>query len=415
MALPHIAHHLAANLHMSTTRAIKRVYTYSSYLAMVPLDIDTLSLSWKATLICAVMYFIDAFFAVQYMRGQFQFDRNKMMAFLVPKVFRTVEAFLQMVTYTIILNTHLFSNAKLKFILTQIGYVDTRLSHIHGMKISQLDDKLTAKIHAFFIFFFISSFVAMTFRHLTVTPYSAAAIFGFFLPHFQPYAITAQFIVFLDVISNRIDAINGYIKHLKQMRQDKNVNLSLIRGELSTLACVHNDLCDICLLLNKYFSVQILLVVACHFLSISVAAYSFLSSLGVFFQSETVTIVQTMSLVLHTMLWVCQRFAILILTAQATIRAQTSLELFTSNVEQHEVEFFACGFFPIDYSMIYMIIGAATTYWVILVQLQSSAFTTPQGNSTTHTSAKPILTSLVTKLVSAKQNTSGVRLIFEKP
>ncbi|KAI5753756.1 hypothetical protein M8J77_003076 [Diaphorina citri] len=418
------ANHLSNNLHdVTTTHAIRTVYAYCSYLAIVPLNINTLSLSWKATLLCFIMYLTDGYFATNYMRGQFQFQQNKMLAFLVPKAFRTVETFLQMVMYTTILHTHLFYNSQLKFILRRITHVDARMSLVHGMRSSDLDVNLPRKIHSFFIFFSIFSFLAMAFRHLTISPYSATAIFGFFLPHFQPYAITAQFITFLDIITNRFDAINSYIKSLKLLHYEKTLNMTIVKGELTTLACVHNDLCNLCLLVNKYFNVQILLTVACHFLSISVAAYTFLSSLGMFFQNETMSNTQMILLVLHTVLWICQRFVILILTAQASIRAQTSardthqishkllikehvpglcqeLELFTSNVEKHQVEFSACGFFPIDYSMIYMIIGAATTYWVILVQIQSSAFTpqSPQANSNA-TTPKPTLSSLVNTIV----------------
>lgn len=164
-----------------------------------------------------------------------------------------------MVTYTIILYTHLFNNARLKFIIRRISHVDGRLSLVRGVN-NSLDVGLKRKIHTFFIFFSISISFAMAFRHLTVVPYSATAIFGFFLPHFQPYAITAQFVIFLDLICNRFDVINGYIKHLKQTRRSKNNlenNLSLTKGELSTLSCVHNDLCDLCLLVNKYFNVQV--------------------------------------------------------------------------------------------------------------------------------------------------------------
>lgn len=235
-----------------------------------------------------------------------------------------------MVTYTVILNTHLFSNARLKFIIRRISHVDARLSLVRALH-NPRDTPLNRKIHAFFFFFTVSISAAMAFRHLTVSPYTATAILGFFLPHLQPYAITAQFIIFLDLFSNRFDAINAYIKSLKVSCCKKGVefNVALVRGELTTLACVHNDLCDLCQLVNKYFNVQILLAVTCHFLSISVAAYTFLSSLGVFVQNETVTGTQMLLLVLHTLLWIGQRFTILILTAQAAIRAQVSVGLTT--------------------------------------------------------------------------------------
>lgn len=321
------ANHLSTNLHVVTPYdAIRLVYTYSSFLAIMPLNFKTLNISWKATVPCFFMYFIDGYFAWKYMEDQLQFHHNKMLAFLVPKVFRNAETFLQMVTYSVILKTHLLNNSQLKFILRRITHVDARLGIVQGLNTSHLDETLNSKIHTFFIVFFICSVLSMAFRHLTVTPYSATAIFGFFLPHFQPYAITAQFIILLDLTSNRLDAINGFIRDLKHRHNSKRLFPSktpLVRGELGTLACIHNDLCDICLLINRYFNIQLLLAVSCHFLSISVAAYTFLSSLGVFFQSESVSTFDVITLVLHTMLWICQRFYILILTAQATIRAQS--------------------------------------------------------------------------------------------
>ncbi|KAJ9599140.1 hypothetical protein L9F63_010408, partial [Diploptera punctata] len=44
------------------------------------------------------------------------------------------------------------------------------------------------------------------------------------------------------------------------------------------------------------------------------------------------------------------------------------LQLFSLQLLHRKVQFTACGFFPLDFTLLYSIIGAVTTYLVILIQ-----------------------------------------------
>ncbi|XP_021920102.1 putative gustatory receptor 28a isoform X3 [Zootermopsis nevadensis] len=57
------------------------------------------------------------------------------------------------------------------------------------------------------------------------------------------------------------------------------------------------------------------------------------------------------------------------------------LQLFSLQLLHRKVQFTACGFFPLDFTLLYSIIGAVTTYLVILIQFQLS-FANPKQNGT---------------------------------
>ncbi|KAJ9599108.1 hypothetical protein L9F63_010376 [Diploptera punctata] len=46
------------------------------------------------------------------------------------------------------------------------------------------------------------------------------------------------------------------------------------------------------------------------------------------------------------------------------------LELFSLQLLHRKVQFTACGFFPLDFTLLYSIVGAVTTYLIILIQFQ---------------------------------------------
>ncbi|XP_023709129.2 putative gustatory receptor 28b [Cryptotermes secundus] len=46
------------------------------------------------------------------------------------------------------------------------------------------------------------------------------------------------------------------------------------------------------------------------------------------------------------------------------------LQEFSLQLLHRKVKFTACGFFPLDYTLFYSIVGAVTTYLVILIQFQ---------------------------------------------
>ncbi|XP_023717531.1 putative gustatory receptor 28a isoform X3 [Cryptotermes secundus] len=57
------------------------------------------------------------------------------------------------------------------------------------------------------------------------------------------------------------------------------------------------------------------------------------------------------------------------------------LQLFSLQLLHRKVHFTAFGFFPLDFTLLYSITGAVTTYLVILIQFQLS-FANPKQNAT---------------------------------
>ena len=48
----------------------------------------------------------------------------------------------------------------------------------------------------------------------------------------------------------------------------------------------------------------------------------------------------------------------------------TELQLFSIQLLSNKVEFSAAGFFPVNLSLVYSMVGAATTYIIILLQFK---------------------------------------------
>ncbi|KAJ9600499.1 hypothetical protein L9F63_009269 [Diploptera punctata] len=48
------------------------------------------------------------------------------------------------------------------------------------------------------------------------------------------------------------------------------------------------------------------------------------------------------------------------------------MQQFSLQLLHRKVQFTACGFFPLDFTLLYSIVGAVTTYLVILIQFQLS-------------------------------------------
>nr|XP_014287606.1 putative gustatory receptor 28a isoform X2 [Halyomorpha halys] len=58
---------------------------------------------------------------------------------------------------------------------------------------------------------------------------------------------------------------------------------------------------------------------------------------------------------------------------------------------KREVVFTACGFFPLDYTLVHSMIAAATTYLVILIQFGDQSNSNPKAASSNSTEASTLL------------------------
>ncbi|KAJ9599792.1 hypothetical protein L9F63_026359, partial [Diploptera punctata] len=67
------------------------------------------------------------------------------------------------------------------------------------------------------------------------------------------------------------------------------------------------------------------------------------------------------------------------------VEIREELELFSLQISHQKIRFTACGFFPLDFTLLYSIIGAVTTYVVILVQFEMSFHDQQPCNITNYT------------------------------
>ncbi|XP_045482799.1 putative gustatory receptor 28b [Harmonia axyridis] len=74
------------------------------------------------------------------------------------------------------------------------------------------------------------------------------------------------------------------------------------------------------------------------------------------------------------------------------------IEMFSLQISNETIEFTAAGFFPIDYSLLFSIIGGVTTYIIILIQLDTDQQDSG-GNSTDYSSISSFLTTPYSKTI----------------
>ncbi|XP_031334547.1 putative gustatory receptor 28a isoform X2 [Photinus pyralis] len=152
----------------------------------------------------------------------------------------------------------------------------------------------------------------------------------------------------------------------------------------------HNDLCRICRDVNTCYSLEILMIVLQNFISLILSLY--FGGKSIFHKRESsafiiynycnqlfLATVQTMVLVLICTSTVAEarKTGDLIhnaVTMQEPCNESMYLQasLFSLQLMHSSVQFTACGVFPIDASLLLSILGAITTYLVIVVQFEIS-------------------------------------------
>ncbi|XP_044264740.1 putative gustatory receptor 28b [Tribolium madens] len=55
------------------------------------------------------------------------------------------------------------------------------------------------------------------------------------------------------------------------------------------------------------------------------------------------------------------------------------IDMFSQQIESHKISFTAAGFFPIDHTLLFTIVGGVTTYFIIMIQLSSSLLSNPKN------------------------------------
>jgi hypothetical protein len=159
---------------------------------------------------------------------------------------------------------------------------------------------------------------------------------------------------------------------------------------VNTYRKVRNELCEVTQLINSSYGFTVLILYASKFISLVSCLQYVISKVP---ELDTTQYNQSMYEVTSLLFWITVCVAtILAVTAschfasselhssadiihklllQRSIDSEASLELqqLSMHLLCNRVQFTACGFFPIDLSLLCTIIGAVTTYIIILYQL----------------------------------------------
>ncbi|XP_069677240.1 putative gustatory receptor 28a [Periplaneta americana] len=153
---------------------------------------------------------------------------------------------------------------------------------------------------------------------------------------------------------------------------------------------VYTQLCDVAGVVNRVFSSHVLLTIAYQFVFIVSGWFFSFSSLMISMMNDALdmyTAVFGIGLWAFRyalgLLWLihnctetsneANRTAALVhrlLSKTQDLETREELNSFSLQLLHRKVQFTACGFFPLDFTLLYSIVGAVTTYLVILIQFQ---------------------------------------------
>ncbi|KAJ9583545.1 hypothetical protein L9F63_022108 [Diploptera punctata] len=187
----------------------------------------------------------------------------------------------------------------------------------------------------------------------------------------------------------------------------ESLNSKVISGRIILLKNAHNLLCELTEKVNGIYSVQITVVIALGFVQITTCSFTIIRFI-LFANIDTfakfticgITVWITFFIIMFTILlclcsaisFEANRTGILVHKALKAVEdssVKEELEEFSLQLLQRKVQFTACGLFPLDFTLLCSIIGAVTTYLVILIQFQDMFDNNPTNGTDVTTSASP--------------------------
>ncbi|KAJ9599133.1 hypothetical protein L9F63_010401 [Diploptera punctata] len=196
-------------------------------------------------------------------------------------------------------------------------------------------------------------------------------------------------------------SMSDRIKHLTNHRDLVNS----VSNKIVFIAKMHNLLCDVCDIYNSIFSLQALFVVLLCFVEFTLDIYIIITIVFDQIEHNADTFNAFLSLFLESF-WYIVHVGVLIISGECTANEanrtavlvhkllnkkrdsgsipalRSNLQLFSLQLLHRKVQFTACGFFPLDFTLLYSIVGAISAYLVILIQFQLT-FSEKENNVTT--------------------------------
>ncbi|EFA07633.1 gustatory receptor 155 [Tribolium castaneum] len=201
-----------------------------------------------------------------------------------------------------------------------------------------------------------------------------------------------QFFMYLILLKQRFRAINTLLATNSEPINSHKIHTVLTtncdKGMIVKLRSLHLQLCSAGKLLNEYFSIQILFLVALSFVGFTTNAYYSLDVIADNFANNE----RGVDIIPATLIWTVCRFIELVLISvictatknevratgellyQVKDRFQSDiavqLQLFGKQILHCDFKFTAFDFFDVDMTMFYGVIGSAATYLTILIQFE---------------------------------------------
>ncbi|RZC39711.1 7tm 7 domain containing protein [Asbolus verrucosus] len=204
-----------------------------------------------------------------------------------------------------------------------------------------------------------------------------------------------QIVEIVTMIQTRFKILNKQISNLEEHFDLTNASTidSLITERkvkkqflaLSKICSLHHHLTKIIKLFNETFGVTLLLVFTVSFVAVAVPLFyitAFLQASEIRWNYVFFTIAFSMNFIIDT-IYVCEVCYSTIEEAKRSgeliHRIETDdrdilaeIKMFSLQIANERAEFSAAGFFPINYTLVFSIIGGVTTYIIILIQLSAT-------------------------------------------
>ncbi|XP_049288830.1 putative gustatory receptor 28b [Anopheles funestus] len=244
---------------------------------------------------------------------------------------------------------------------------------------------------------------------------------AFLLPYFMMSMVIVLFLCFVNQTKHRFHLLNKVLKHLKQAALEKRIspqrrpsywhaikiqrplgiasvysnNDKSMPDVVATVAEIQDALCEACSCAEDYFTIQMLTIVTIVFVIIVFNSYYVLDALLGSTSRDT-----PFSKGQFAMFFLCQAmvygfgvFNIVygssslvqendnigsnvhkLLNAAAGADSELAGKLMQLSLQMlhRKVRFSACGLFSLDFTLLFTLVGAATTYLVILIQYELS-------------------------------------------
>ncbi|EFA07619.1 gustatory receptor 122 [Tribolium castaneum] len=276
-------------------------------------------------------------------------------------------------------------HSKIAHFLNKMIRLDERFQSV-GLQIDTVREKRRIKIH----FFLRSLFAIMLPLGILLISQDVIANVLLFIFIVVKSGVAFQTIEFVSIIRNRFVILNRYIE--ESISKYKHAELVM---PLCKSCDLHHRLSKLIKQLNATYGLILLLMFTSHFIFIVVSIFymsAYLISNPIMWDRVMLLTFWSAFFIVNV-LYICnqcyntveetkQTKKIIHKIQSENMTVMDVVEMFSQQIESHNICFTAVGFFRIDHTLLSTIVGGATTYFIILIQLSSSLLPNDPKNTT---------------------------------